>query len=154
MTIDFDLRKSVTDPQGQTVVLDVAEYDEFKLRPTLRLVMTDESGAIEGTVSETLLSGPDCSGSDDDGSVYVFAGGNVVPDDVDGIDPDPVTTADVEWNGQAYFYRAAYLEPGTYTVAFTCQQELDDPENDDPIVFTDGANVPVNAGSVTEHNFN
>ncbi len=160
MTIDFDLRKSVTDPQGQTVVLDGVEYDEFKLRPTLRLVMTGESGTIEGTVNEGLLTNPDCSDSDD-GSVYVFAGGGVVPDDVDGIDPDPVTTADVEWDDgrQAYFYRAAYLEPGTYTVAFTCEEEDDESDVDesvsaDPVDFEGAATVDVNAGSVTEHNFN
>ncbi len=45
-----------------------------------------------------------------------------------GTDGEPVATASVD---AELSYTASYLTPGDYTVAVTCQAELDDPEVDD-----------------------
>ncbi|MHB8667817.1 MAG: DUF4382 domain-containing protein [Burkholderiales bacterium] len=138
-TVDFDLSKSI----------HVTGTGEYMLRPTLRLVDSIETGSIAGTVSSSLIT-TGCTPA-----VYVFAGQNVTPDDIDGIVPDPVTTAMVKldiYSGE-YKYKAAFLEPGAYTVAFTCQAAQDDPSTDDAIGFSGAANVTVSAQTVTPYNF-
>jgi len=47
MMLDFDLRKSITDPNGGST--------DYILRPTVRLVDHAASGAISGSVSKTTL---------------------------------------------------------------------------------------------------
>lgn len=152
-TIDFDLRRSVNNPQGQGRC-----SGNYKLKPVLRIVDNTDVGSISGSVAAGFIEDASCTG---DNSVYVFEGGDVTPDDVDGIAPDPVTTAIVSFNDarQEYVYKAAFLSPGSYTIAFTCQAGNDDPERDEsatanPIVFTGTDNASVAAGTETIHNFN
>jgi hypothetical protein len=156
-TIDFDLRKSVHKP--------AAANQDYKLRPTLRIVDSTVVGNITGMVDATLLADAACT--DGDGglpensglAVYAFAGPGVAPDDVDGLEPEPVSTAIVEFsdsNGDSiaeYHYTLAFLEPGTYTVALTCDADLDDPETDDALVFTGTSDVTVTEGADTTHDF-
>jgi len=141
-TIDFDLRKSVNNPEGQGNC-----NGNYKLKPALRIVNNTEVGSIAGTVNPTLITAPTCA-------VYVFQNHNIAPDDVDEIIPDPITTAIVRRNtiGE-YVYRGSFLNAGNYTIAFTCQAENDDPETDDNLDFVGTANVSVTAGLVTIHNF-
>jgi len=137
-TVDFDLSKSI----------HVTGTGIYEMRPTLRLVNSIETGSIAGTVSTSLIT-TGCTPA-----VYVFAGENVTPDDIDGIAPDPVTTAKVEMDNMGvYRYKAAFLEPGFYTVAFTCQAAQDDPMTDDAISFSGADNVSVSANTVTPYNF-
>jgi hypothetical protein len=138
-TIDFDLRKSV----------HVTGTGEYLLRPTLRLADNTRVGAIAGTVDPTLVPAG-CTPA-----IYVFAGAGVTPDDIDGVAPEPVTTATVKLDSGsgAYLYKAAYLEAGDYTVAYTCQAGSDDPVVDNALSFTGTATVAVTASTVTTHNF-
>jgi len=139
-TVDFDLPKSI----------HVTGTGEYMMRPTLRLVDSIETGSIAGTVSSSLIT-TGCTPA-----IYVFAGQNVTPDDIDGIAPDPVTTAKVVMDNMGvYRYKAAFLEPGFYTVAFTCQAEQDNPAPmaDDAISFSGAATVTVSAKTVTPYNF-
>lgn len=140
-TIDFDLRKSVHEP------MDAA--DSYKLRPALRLVDNAQAGDIAGTVAPTLIT-LDCSPA-----VYVFSGAGATPDDVDGIPPEPVNTALVELNTDSgeFEYRAAFLAPGEYTAAFTCDAADDNPATDDAIAFTPGQSATVTANSTAAVNF-
>lgn len=142
-TLDFDLRKSVHAPQGSSA--------DYILRPTVRMVATTEVGNITGTVDASLLADPSCTGD----AVYVFAGTEVTPDDIDDQDPEPVTTAMVEWDETAslYTYRAAFLPAGDYTVALTCQAGDDDPAADNPLEFVGTTDVTVTAGEETTHDF-
>jgi len=156
-TIDFDLRKSVNLPEGQGTC-----SGNYKLKPALRLVDNTDVGSISGTVSSELIGDTSCTGGN---AVYVFEDHDITPDDVDGIDPDPVTSAFVSFNDdeQEYVYKAAFLSSGNYTIAFTCQAGNDDPEVDesptlDPITFVGTTNVEVSAGedpagSETIHDF-
>ncbi len=140
-TIDFDLRKSVHEP------MDAA--DSYKLRPALRLVDNAQVGVIAGTVAAALIT-VDCAPV-----VYVFSGAGVTPDDVDDIPAEPVTTATVELNAGSgsYEYRAAFLSPGAYTVAFTCAAASDNPATDDAIGFSLGQDATVTANSTVTVNF-
>lgn len=66
-----------------------------------------------------------------------------------------VTTATVELNAGsgAYEYRAAFLAPGAYTVAFTCAAASDNPATNDAITFTAGQPATVTANSTVAVNF-
>lgn len=145
-TIDFDLRKSINHPQGQGHC-----SGNYKLKPALRIVDNTRVGSISGTVEPGLVNAQTCTGGN---AVYVFKGHNVTPDDVDGLDPDPVTSAPVKFitATQLYIYKAAFLESGNYTAAFTCQAR-DDKETDDPVDFAGTANVTVSEGSEAILNF-
>ncbi len=89
------------------------------------------------------------------GAVYIYAGSNVTPDDIDTTLPDPITTAMVKLDSTSgdYEYKAAFLEAGSYTVAFTCDAVQDDPGSDDVLVFVGTETVSVAAGAVTMHDF-
>jgi len=138
-TIDFDLRKSV----------HVTGTGDYLLRPTLRLADNVLVGTIAGTVDAALVPAG-CAPA-----VYVFAGAGVTPDDIDGTPADPVTTASVRLDDSSgtYKYKAAFLEAGSYTLAYTCQAALDDPAVDNALAFSGTATVSVAAGTVTVHDF-
>jgi hypothetical protein len=136
-TVDFDLRKSV----------HVTGTGEYLLRPTLRLADNTLAGAIAGTVNAALVPAG-CTPA-----VYVFEGASVTPDDIDGTAPEPVTTATVKLDSGVYKYKAAFLEAGSYTVAYTCQAALDDPAVNDALVFSGTATVAVAAKTTTTHDF-
>jgi hypothetical protein len=126
--IDFDVRKSI-----------VFANDEYKLKPTLRLV--EDFGAITGNV-DPLLRPATCLGP----SIYVFAGATTTPDDIERDQSDPVSSAMV--NIDTGSYRADFLEPGDYTLAFVCAdggplvEPEDDPDRDDLLIFTPPAGKP------------
>jgi len=151
-TIDFDLRKSVHYPSG-------LDGDRI-LRPTLRLVDDNTAGALTGTVASGIITtDPDCDGVEYVGAVYVFDNGDAV-DDLDGTG-DPVTSAKVSNDG-VYSYTVAFLPEGDYSIAFTCDADIDDPGKDadtdtdppdGPVNFIGETTVTITAGKTTTHNF-
>ena len=148
-TIDFDLRKSVNNPEGKVGPLGPVYY----LRPTLRLIDSNETGRIVGILDPTIFSALTCSSPEAGYAVYAFSGDDVTPDDVDGTDPDPVNTAKTDYVDSEYTYALSFMPPGNYTVAATCTADSDDPVQDNNIVFVGASNVSVTAGSDTAHNF-
>lgn len=149
--IDFDLRKSVNNPQG---------FPDYRLKPSLKLIENSRSGALFGVVDTALIQADNCSNGEDNtegNSVYIFQG-DVDPVDYRGEDTDPYTTAMVELNDNGdYVYRAAFLPVGTYTAAFTCQGASDDPEAADDLDFNPESPArsvrSIEAGQDTELNF-
>jgi hypothetical protein len=155
--IEWNLRMGLTNPVGQP---------GYKLQPSLRITDMAEYGTIEGTVDPTLITGGDCTSDQNSGDgnvVYLFQGAGVTPDDIDGIDPDPFTTADVRLNVASgkQAYRATFMPVGDYTVALTCQgidDTVPDPDEpgldvDDDLLFIDSANAAVVDGQTTTVNF-
>jgi hypothetical protein len=139
-TLDFDLRKSVTYAPG---------LDRHILKPTVRILQTDVVGEIAGTIDNALVP-EGCSPA-----VYVYAGADVTPDD-EGSDTPPLASALVPIvNGADEFnYTVAFLEPGDYTVAFTCEADADDPEDNDDISFFEPTqNATVITGETATVNF-
>lgn len=140
--IDFDLRKSVVKPNGKSC---------HHLKPSMRLVDNLVAGEIFGTVEADLLFAEGCGEAS---AVYVFAGADAIIDD-EGSPTPPLTSALVSLNEDTgmYEYNAAFMAPGDYSVAFTCQSGLDNPETDDEINFIGAANVVVESGAATQHDF-
>lgn len=150
LTIDFDLRKSIHAPPGQKGSTESCTQG-YLMRPTLRIVDDANVGAIAGAVDSALVTA-DCVPG-----VYIFSGNDVVPDDLEetGTEPDvdPLVVAPVSIaNGDvAYRYRAAFLPPGPYTVAFTCGD--DDPAADETLTFVSPQNVSVQANLIGSVDF-
>ncbi|HEX5515530.1 MAG TPA: DUF4382 domain-containing protein [Gammaproteobacteria bacterium] len=143
-TIDFDLRKSVTEP-GKS-------GKPYILRPTLRLVATNSAGAIEGVISASQAA-EGCVPNSIDPVVYVYPGSGVTPDDI-GSTTEPLSSASATPNDQGdYVYHAAFLPAGDYTVAFTCMAAADDPATDDDIDFSATSNVAVTSGTTSTVDF-
>lgn len=138
LMIDFDLRKSV-----------VLSNNGYKLRPTLRLVNMDDVQHISGDIDAPFLGAPNCSDSDPEtgNAVYLFEGYDIVADDIDNQEPNPLTSAAVHLNSASgqYEYTIAFMPPGEYTLAFTCQADLDNPETDDAIIFSYSENIQLEA---------
>ncbi|HEY9051137.1 MAG TPA: DUF4382 domain-containing protein [Gammaproteobacteria bacterium] len=140
-TIDFDLRKSI----------HMTGSGSYMMRPTLRIVETSMAGSISGSIDPSLVTEGCYPG------VYVFNEGDPV-DDMDGVD-DPVVALSISMSDNGtYNYTAGFLSAGNYTVAYTCEANLDDApdgvnENDDVIDFTQQAIVTVTTGANSEYNF-
>lgn len=143
-TIDFDLRKSVINPQSD---------DDYFLKPTLRLVDNSTIGHIDGVVR------PDdfAACNDNEYAVYVFEGADAEPVDIninrDDDEPNPLTSAQVAFDEDEYQYTVGFLSAGDYTLSFTCEAGSDDPEADDDLTFVAEQNVTVTAGERTQADF-
>lgn len=150
LTIDFDLRKSVHAPPGQQgSTPDCTQA--YLLRPTLRVVDDANVGAIAGVIEGALVP-EDCLPN-----VYVFTGSDITPDDLEeaatagDIDPLLVAGVAIENGSTSYSYRAAFLPPGPYTVAFTCSD--DDPTEDDVLTFLEPKLVTVQTNLIASADF-
>ena len=135
-TIDIDLRRSIAAPPGLG--------GSYLLRPALRMVDTNEVGAIAGTVFPELRPA-ECSPG-----VYVYEGTDVEPGDIGGDGNDPLVSVTVDEFGE---YEIHYLAAGDYTVAYTCDADADDPESADDLAFDPVRNAEVTAGSTTTVDF-
>lgn len=136
-TVEFDLRKSLVDPEGQQKVF---------LKPRgVRLVANTEVGTISGEISEQWILEQRCLVKADTNignAVYIYNQTDValenLGDDatVNGdasAEVAPYTTAEVRMNAEtgAFEYEAAYLPEGQYTVGFSCLASFDFPESDE-----------------------
>ncbi|RDH86040.1 MAG: hypothetical protein DIZ80_00790 [endosymbiont of Galathealinum brachiosum] len=148
-TIDFDLRKSVVLTGG----------GEYILRPTLRLINNATSATITGTVDAALLSTVTAGCSDDDpdtgNAVYLFENIDATPDDIDNQPENPFSTSLVTLNTSGeYVYTLGFIPEGEYTISFTCESDLDDPETDDAAVsFTGTSNITLTSGQTLSFDF-
>ena len=149
LVIDWDVRKSLSDPIGQP---------GYHLRPALRITDLAEYGTLEGTVADALVMADDCTNDlamDTGNAVYVYQ------DEVQATlgdigDPvlEPFVTAAVKQGDDGiYRYRVDYLPVGSYTPAFTCQASSDDPAVDDDIILTPVPSVVISDGQTTVANF-
>ncbi len=150
-TIDFDVRKSIVNPQGRAL-------GDYMLKPVLRLVNNLEVGQIEGEVDYAQIQSTRLNNDAQDtcstgyfGAVYVFEGAGVEPVDLnverDGLNPLMVVPVIEQGAGSLYEWTAAFLTEGTYTVSYSCQ--LDDNQVDDDIQFDGTQNITVVAGETS-----
>lgn len=130
IVVDWDLRKALSDPQGQP---------GLHLRPALRVTDMAVFGTLTGMVADSLATDESCTNGDlhDTGNaVYLYAGEVTDPLDIRGADTDPVVTATVSQDDAGvYVFEINYLSVGEYTAAFTCQGSDDDPELENEITF-------------------
>lgn len=140
LVIDFDLRQSIK---------VAGKSGRYTFKPVLRLVNNENIGHIRGTVNPALLT-TGCSDGlvDTFNAAYVYAG-NVTPGDI-GSGTPPLTTTRIAYDNasMSYVYEAAFLPTGDYTIAFTCNADLDNLNKNDNLVFFNYKNVTVVVNNV------
>lgn len=137
ITVDWDLRKAVVQ-QGN---------GSYRLKPVLHLRNNAEVGAISG-----IIQGDDAiCGDGEVAAVYVYSG-TVTPDDIDGTGVEPFASVKVVPKEDPEFdsFYIGMLDPGTYTYAYTCDALLDDPEDDDNVLFYEAETAVVEIGDITD----
>jgi len=143
--IDFDLRKSVFNPEGSN--------PDYVLRPSLRIMEDLDTGSVTGTVDASLLSA-NSNCFDNSGAitavVYVYANHDIVADDIDGNAPFVITSAQVRADNA---FSISFLDKGDYTVALTCDALQDDPALDNSLNFLRRSNIVITEGQNTSLNF-
>jgi len=139
LVVDVDLRQSIK-KNGPNYIMN----------PVVRLVKGDNFGHSRGIVDPALLTAPSCSDAlvDTFNSVYVYNGHNVTPDDINqksNKNVDPLTTTRIGYDAvtSSYLYEAAFLPAGDYTLAFTCNSDLDDLDRNDNLKFFNIQNVTI-----------
>jgi len=138
--IDWNLHSGLTDPVGQPGLF---------LRPALRVIDMTQYGTLKGTVATAQVTAAGCTGDlnlNTGNAAYIYSGLNVTPDDIDGMDPEPVATAAVKQNSTGDYVYETLLSPGDYTVAFTCQAANDLPETSEAITFVKPTNATLANG--------
>lgn len=153
LTVEFDLRKGMTNPVGQ---------EGYILKPRgVRLVDNITSGHIEGTVSEALLSSNSCEILEDTiASVYVYAGTGLdaaeLADNGGAESIESLTSTSVNYDGAGnYAFEIGFVRSGDYTLALTCDVDAD-PEGDDEVAFiaiVDEGTTVGEGGAVTTVSF-
>jgi hypothetical protein len=156
LLFDWDMRKGLVYPPGQR---------QYMLKPAFRVLDVTAYGVLKGTIAAatvgTSLDPADNNCASDDEAdltvgnvVYVFEG-DVTPDDLDGTG-DAVATVKATRNAAGDYVYRTLLEPGSYTVVFSCEAGNDDPEDGDDITFLKpvGATNPITSqGNTTIVNF-
>lgn len=132
--LDFDVRKSVVEPPG--LAGPNGEPRTFLLKPVVRIMNTEETGAVEGVVDASLVdinserclaAEPPLTGN----AVYVFEGLDATLDDIADEESDdaggPLTSDVVDMNDTTgeFEYHLMFLPPGPYTIASTCSAMAD-----------------------------
>jgi hypothetical protein len=154
LTIDFDVRKSIVNPQNNP--------DVYRLKPVIRLVDNSEVGTIAGTVAGEVITNQ-CSeenaGSTDtfNGSVYIHEGFDVTPDDI-GSDQEPLVAVPVKFESDEFVYTAAFIPEGEYTVSYTCDDDQietaeGEPSDDDLTFIVGDGQVDVTSGETSVVDF-
>lgn len=146
-TVDFDVRKSIVNPQSDSVA-------DYFLKPALRLVDNLEVGSITGQVDYATINQDDSLvACEYEGSAYIYDGEVAEADlsdlNVNETEGQPLMVVPVspEDSTSLYSYTAAFLTDGQYTISYACQ--LDDNETDDTLEFLGTQTVTVEAGTET-----
>jgi hypothetical protein len=138
-TIDFDLRKAITCPPGQAPACI--------LKPTQKLVDNGTVGNIQGVVDNTLVPNGCTPG------VYLYGGTVTAPEDMNSTAASSDTNqpqaskVPVANSQPPYYYQFTFLPPGTYTVAFTCQADQDNPDQADTAVTFNPVKSAINVAA-------
>lgn len=146
-TIDFDLRKALTLANGT-----------YTLKPAMRLINNQQVGTIAGSASNTSSIGTTSIASSTCGSpaVYIYSGTGVTPTDVNSTSTvQPITTATLSLNNSTgnYDYTAAFLAPGSYTLAVTCAADDTSTTTVDALAFSAAKDATVTANTTTSVDF-
>jgi hypothetical protein len=156
LLFDWDMRQGLVHPPGQ---------GGYLLKPAFRMLDVTAYGVLQGTIAAATVGTSldpatnNCASDDKvdlkvGNVVYVFSG-SATPDDIDGTD-DPVATINATQNAAGDYVYRTMIDPGTYTVVFTCEGGNDDPEAADEITFLNPVgttNPVVNNGNATTVNF-
>ena len=141
--LDFELSKSVYQTGNGA----------YKMKPVIRQINLNDSETLSGIVATALIEDENCNNDPNNevgNAVYLFANLDTTPQDIQGNDNDPISTANVSFDDedQRYEFTLGFVPDGDYTLSFTCDAVLDDPtEADDDVIFSASLNVSIDGES-------
>lgn len=155
--VDFRVEDEESSQQSITLMLDLRQSlafdeadDEYALTPQLRAIRTSDAARIEGNVTVTCPTGTSLATG---GAVYLFAGRDVDPDDIDGAGAEPFATTAVVDSGFGQLRYALRFLPGhNYTLALTCRGDEEVLDASEDLDFRNVGNVEINDGEVLQRN--
>lgn len=157
--VEFDLRRGLKDGTGQNEGYSIQ-------RTSVSLINTVTTGDIQGVVLSATYGA--CVNDIDTGNGYVQAvylyEGNVAEVDmgpfagVEGqVDPIAAAAVSLADNNTDYTYEFGFVEPGTYSVGYTCTANDDSEdglvEGEAFSIFDSVSGLSVSVGTDTEANF-
>ncbi len=143
---ESDTRTIVFEPRFSLRPSTTAD-GHYSMTPVIRVVHPDRAGSISGTVDDDLVRSDTCRADRTVGTgvaVYAFTGANVTPQDyVSGEGGSPVAAADVQVSddGDSFYYDFPLMAAGSYTLALTCNADVENPSTNDGFVFLTQASV-------------
>lgn len=140
-----------------SLIDQVASGGGYELQPVLRIADVDTAGTISGSIATALVQASGCRNGRSAGSgvaAYLYAGSGVTPTDYFRSDAvvnvnQPLAAAFVHYSADddAYDFEIDNVAPDTYTVAWTCQADAEQPDVDDGLVFQDSETVTVSSSA-------
>lgn len=160
----LDLRVRSDHTANAVLVLDLrfSAADRRSVDDTLALQQAGtaadagQTGAIAGSVDEAVVSRGDCAGVTQGYALYLFGGERATVNDfLEESADSPLRSATLTRPGSsgAFSYRFIEVPEGRYTLAFTCQADLDDPFIRESLLFRELTVVDVSADDETRRNF-
>lgn len=144
----LDLRFSLSD-QSDTA-------GDVRLRQSMLAVPAGDAATLLGTVDADYPLQGACAGVDRGHAVYLYDEQRTQPSDFFADSEDrPVASASLTRDEGEDDYRYSFrgLQEGRYTLAFTCQADLDDPLSRETLLFREPVEVDVDAGRETRRDF-
>lgn len=134
--IDVDLGQSLHRHQGG---MGGSMGDYYEFHSVTRMIDVNIAGGLVGAIDSALvdINHPDCDPAPGGNWAYLFPSSATEPDDIaqEDVDgrPGPIATdrVDLHFGTGEYRYHFAFLEAGSYRVAFTCSGEMDESTDDD-----------------------
>ncbi|WP_420426472.1 DUF4382 domain-containing protein [Algiphilus sp.] len=134
--LDVDLRASLLQDD------DDLAANRYRFDPVIRAIRQSDAGDIQGTVAADLVNQSPCFPA-----VYLYQGRNAETTTLADREP-PLNSRQLDnLSITGGSFRFSNLAAGGYTVAFTCDADADDPEDDAPEVnFLASRSLDVDAG--------
>ncbi|NGY06946.1 hypothetical protein [Solimonas terrae] len=146
-----------------SLINQVSSSGSYELQPVIRVARVDTAGTIAGTIATGLVQASGCRNGRTAGTgvaAYLYTGSGVTPSDYFRTDTvinvkQPVAAAFVHYSASddAYDFEIDNLAPDTYTIAWTCQADAEQPDVDDGLTFQDSETVTVSASTTSTVTF-
>lgn len=153
---DLDVNVGEDDTETVLASLDLSfslQHDAgvgtYTLHPVLRAIDAGTAASLSGTVDTDEVEAASCRQGRATGTgvaVYLFEHDADALIDYQRGRSGPIASARVQSTGSAYYYDLPNLEPGDYTLAWTCDADADAPDTDDALSFRSSTLVTLSDG--------
>jgi hypothetical protein len=133
-----------------------------QLAPVMRAVRDTEAASVSGSVKDALIDTSSCRDNRATGvGVAVYAFNHLAegtdPQDYDGSEPRAIASTPITGSGSSWRYNLGVMPPGEYTLALTCNGDIEDPrvlQTDDIEFLDDTHDVELGEGDEEDKDFN
>lgn len=138
-TLNFDLQDALQPPDGDS--------PDYLFTPETTLIINDEAGKLTGVVDSVLVTSDSCA-------IYLYEGGDATVGERGSSSP-PSRRVEILYDEETdnYYYLLELMIAGDYTLAYTCQANIDTTSAIEDINISNGTHVSVSDNHTTILNF-